>query len=117
MIKISTRLVILIGRWVVKIPIDRRGLLQCRNEKKLSMEWGDKLPILPIHKSIGPIIIQPRVYLLNKAPLETIQLLKRHIPEFQFDNCDLHNPENWGKTNKGPVLLDYGIDPYIATLY
>lgn len=117
MIKISTRLVLLIGNWVVKIPIDRRGFLQCKNEKRLSREWSDKLPLLPIHKSIGPVLIQRRVHPLHGAPLETIQLLKSRIPEFQFDNCDLHNPENWGLTSRGPVLLDYGIDPYIATLY
>jgi hypothetical protein len=34
-IKISTRLVFLIGNRVYKFPLSRRGFLQCKNEKKM----------------------------------------------------------------------------------
>jgi hypothetical protein len=39
------------------------------------------------------------------------------MPEFDFDNCDLYNPENWGIDGKKYILLDYGVNEHIAGLY
>jgi hypothetical protein len=40
------------------------------------------------------------------------------IPELDVINCDLHKVRNWGQDeNLNPILIDYGINEYISTLY
>jgi len=46
-----------------------------------------------------------------------VSKIKKIIPEFNFDNCDLRNPQNWGIDQNKYILLDYGVNSYIASLY
>jgi len=47
-VKVSTRVVFLIGRYAVKIPIDRRGWLQGLNERKLWRKYGYQSNLIPV---------------------------------------------------------------------
>ena len=54
---------------------------------------------------------------INKIDINKVNQIKKLIPLFDFKNCDLHNPENWGIYNKKVVLLDYGINKKISKMY
>ena len=53
----------------------------------------------------------------NTSFLACVKEIKSLIHEFDFDNCDLHNPENWGIDGNKYILLDYGVNEHIASLY
>ena len=116
--KYSTRFVIILKNLVIKIPISRRGYLQGINEK---MIW-DK------YKEIGLLAEQKWMFMgivcqkrydteLLVIPNVVVRRVKSKVPEFNFDNCDLHNSKNWGVENKEYILLDYGVNKQIASLY
>lgn len=115
-IKVSTRVVFLTQRWAIKIPIDRRGWLQGLNERKLWAKYRSRM-LVPIHWSLGGIVIQPRVEQNTPPTKETIKRIKSEIEELDVKNCDLYNVANWGQWMGRPVLLDYGITEQVSQMY
>lgn len=117
-IKFSTRIVILTKTKAYKIPIDRRGLIQCRNEYSV---WKSMIPVRPF---LAPlvwyrfgIVCQERVQPIKEFDRRLVYLLKDKIPKLNIENCDLHNQDNWGLYNNEQVLLDYGIDQKVSEMY
>lgn len=116
-VKISTRVVFLIGDVAVKIPVGRRGWIQGWNERKIWAKYAETGLLVPLIGSFGPVILQRRVEeVVHVCPI-TIARVKFQIEEFRFDRCDLWNPANWGRMNGEIVLLDYGIDRRVAGMY
>lgn len=116
-IRISTRVVFLIGKYAIKIPIDRRGWLQGKNESRRWEEFGGFGILNPVLWSWNGIIIQKRIKEIKKIPPGFIRAVRTWIPEMCFPNCDLQNPRNWGTDGLRILLLDYGIDEEIARMY
>lgn len=116
-IRISTRVVFLIGKYAFKIPIDRRGWMQGKNEARRWREFGGFGILTPILWSWKGLIIQKRIQEIEKIPPSFILAARAWIPEMDFENCDLHNPRNWGTDGIRILLIDYGIDEEIANLY
>lgn len=103
---------------VYKIPIDRRGLMQCRNEYTV---WNTIILARPflaplVWYKFG-IICQERVQPIERLDRSLIYLLKDRIPQLNIENCDLHNKDNWGLYNNNQVLLDYGVDQKVSEMY
>jgi len=118
MFRISTRLVILFKNFVVKIPLERKGFLQCRNEKSIWKKYKDVAPLAELRFALLGVIIQKRYTEVDYIPIEEVDKIKSIIPEFQFENGDLWNYENWGQDENGNyILLDYGNSKYLAGLY
>tara|TARA_R110000765_G_scaffold139965_3_gene240312 strand:- start:342 stop:710 length:369 start_codon:yes stop_codon:yes gene_type:complete len=118
--KLSTRLVIILKNIVIKIPLSKRGYLQGLNEKKIWDKYKDTAPLAELKGVCGGVVCQRRYALLplrESLPNKEVTNIKSLIPEFNFNNCDLYNYKNWGIFNKKYILLDYGIDKYIASLY
>jgi hypothetical protein len=116
-IKYSTRIVIILNDIVIKIPISRRGYLQSLNEKKVWDKYN-KLNLLAELKWFrAGIVCQKKYDLVKSIPDRVVYYTKKEIPEFRFYNCDLHNHKNWGREYGKYILLDYGINEYIASLY
>ena len=116
-IKYSTRLVIIFNNVVVKIPISRRGFLQGLNEKKIWDKYKNITSLAELKWVCMGVVCQKRYNIAKTIPTDWVIDIKTKIPEFNFDNCDLHNPENWGIDQNKYVLLDYGVNEYIASLY
>ena len=117
MIKYSTRLVFILRNVVIKIPVTRKGYLQGLNEKKIWNKYNNVTSLAELKWTWMGIVCQKRYNTVSSIPSEIVKGKKELIPEFDFDNCDLYNPENWGIDNKTYVLLDYGVNKYIASLY
>ena len=118
MIRYSTRVVIMLGGVVIKIPLTRRGYLQGINEKKIWDKYNSNVALAELKWMFAGIVCQKRYSAdLQMIPTGVVKRYKSKVSEFDFDNCDLNNPENWGYDEKGYVLLDYGINEYVASLY
>jgi hypothetical protein len=115
--KYSTRFVILFNRFVIKIPLSRRGYLQGINEKYIWDNYKDNALLAELKWMRFGIVCQKRYTQINSIPKRVVNRFKEKISEFNFDNCDLYNYENWGKDGKKYILLDYGVNEYIASLY
>ena len=117
-IKTSTRLVLILQNIVIKIPLSRRGYLQGKNERYLYKKYkGNGLLGELISEKFG-IVIMKTYPQLSRIPDYVVYGIKIEIPELNIRNCDLHNVKNWGKDeNSNPILIDYGINEYISTLY
>jgi hypothetical protein len=115
--KYSTRIVIVFDHVVVKIPISRRGYLQGLNEKKIWDKYHKLNLLAELKWMFMGIVCQKRYDSVGSIPNRVVSVIKELMPEFDFDNCDLHNPANWGVDSKRYILLDYGINEYIASLY
>lgn len=124
-IKYSTRLVILIAGIVLKFPLSRRGYLQCKNEKRMWVKYKHLNILGELHWEWNGIICmkryKPTNVLVSKTEshrfIDMVLDVKRMIPEFDIDKCDLYKAENWGKSGDDYVLIDYGINNYISGLY
>ena len=122
MIKYSTRLVFILRNVVIKIPVSRKGYLQGLNEKKIwdkynnINSWGFNT-LAELKWMWMGIVCQKRYNTVSSIPPRVVNRIKSLIHEFDFDNCDLHNPENWGIDGKKYILLDYGVNEHIASLY
>jgi hypothetical protein len=125
MIKYSTRLVFLIGNIVIKIPLSKRGYLQCKNEKKMWNKYKHLNILGKLYWEFFGIICMKKYkstnVLINENVahdfIDTVVGLKHMIPEFDIDRCDLYRPDNWGIDVDGYVLIDYGINEEISKLY
>jgi hypothetical protein len=115
--KYSTRLVILFDNIVIKIPISRRGYLQGINEKYVWDKYKDIDLLAELKWVFIGVVCQKRYDAVKSIPNVVVRRIKSKVPEFDFDNCDLHNSKNWGIENKEYILLDYGINKHIASLY
>ncbi len=116
-IKYSTRVVIILKNVVIKIPISRRGYLQGINEKYVWDKYKDITSLAELKWMYAGIVCQKRYDAVKSIPNVVVKRIKSKVPEFNFDNCDLHNSKNWGVENKEYILLDYGINAHIASLY
>jgi hypothetical protein len=116
-LKYSTRIVIILKNVVIKIPISRRGYLQGINEKKIWDKYKNITSLAELKWMFIGIVCQKRYDAVQSIPKIVVRRIKTKIPEFDFADCDLHNSENWGIENKDYILLDYGINKHIASLY
>ena len=117
-LKYSTRIVIVFDNVVVKIPISRRGYLQGLNEKKIWDKYHKLNLLAELKWMFMGIVCQKRYDTeLLIIPNRVVGVIKELMPEFDFDNCDLRSPANWGVDDKRYILLDYGINKHIASLY
>jgi hypothetical protein len=117
-LKYSTRLVIVLKNIVIKIPINKRGYLQGLNEKKIWDKYKDVTSLAELKWMRFGIVCQKRYDTeLLTIPNIVVRRIKAKVPEFNFADCDLHNSENWGIEGKNYILLDYGVNKYIASLY
>jgi len=117
MIKVSTRLVIVIGHYAIKIPLDKRGWLQGINEAYLWKKYPNQGKLVPMVWGWKGLVIQRRAYPLKDFKTKYAEILKREIWELNISNCDLYNPKNWGVYKGNVVLLDYGITERVSTMY
>ena len=116
-IKTSTRVVFLFKNFVIKIPIDYRGYLQGKNERQIWDNYKQLGKLCPMIWEIFGIVCQSRCIPIDKINANKVKEIKQLIPTFDFDNCDLYNPDNWGTYNKKEVLLDYGVNEQISKMY
>jgi len=118
-IKISTRIVFLIGNYAIKMPIDLRGYYQGLNEKYLYNKYRNSGLLAKLIWSKLGIVVQQRVDPIKSDKINPILVLKikSEIPELNISNCDLHNPVNWGIYKNQTVLLDYGITEKVSIMY
>ena len=117
-IKSSTRLVFILKDIVIKIPLSWRGYLQGKNEKTLWDKYNHLNMIGELRWERFGIVCMKRYSPLNRIPNGCVNWIKRNISELNVINCDLHNVKNWGRDdNSNPILIDYGINEYISTLY
>ena len=115
--KYSTRVVIIFKSVVIKIPVSKRGYLQGLNEKGIWDKYHKFKLLAELKWMFMGIVCQKRYDTVQAIPDRMVKKVKESIPEFDFENCDLHNPANWGVDNKRHVLLDYGVNQHIASLY
>ena len=116
-IKYSTRLVIILNNVVIKIPLNKRGYLQGLNEKKIWYKYNKVTILAELKWIFAGIVCQKKYDTIESIPKKVVNRNKKLMPEFNFNNCDLYNPKNWGVNGKKYVLLDYGVNEYIASLY
>ena len=116
-IKLSTRLVFLIGKRVYKFPLSRRGYLQCKNEKKMWDSYNHTGLLGNLIWERFGIICMQRYNQCTEISDETVKSVKDKIPEFDIERCDLYNYKNWGTEDNKIYIIDYGISQYISTLY
>jgi len=117
MIKISTRLVILLPNIVLKFPLSRRGYLQSKNERFIWDKYKTAYSLGVLHWEFLGIVCMKRYKPVIEIPARVVLFAKSTIKEFNIDRCDLYKPQNWGKENKTYYLIDYGINQYISMLY
>lgn len=115
--KYSTRFVIVFDNVVVKIPLSIRGYLQGINEKKIWDKYNRYGLLAELKWMCMGIVCQKRYDTVESIPNRVVSVIKELMPEFDFDNCDLRSPANWGIDSKRYILLDYGINKDIAYLY
>lgn len=116
-LKYSTRLVILTKNRAYKIPLSYRGYLQGKNERKVWNEYRHTNLLVPLLYERYGVVIQERVEPVQSIDNTIVRVIKMIIPQFQFDNCDLHNKDNWGLYKGQLRLIDYGIDEKISKMY
>ena len=117
-IKVSTRLVFILQNIVIKIPLSRRGYLQGKNEKVLWDKYKHLNMLGELRWERFGVVCMKRYTPLNRIPIGYVNWTKRNILELNIINCDLYNIKNWGRDeNLNPILIDYGINEYISTLY
>ena len=115
--KYSTRLVVILSNVVIKIPLSRRGYLQGLNEKKIWDKYNNLDLLAELKWVFMGVVCQKRYTAVRSIPDRVVLYAKKAIPEFNIPNCDLYNPENWGKKGNQYILLDYGVNKQIANLY
>ena len=116
--KISTRIVFIFKTFVIKIPLDKRGYLQGKNEKELWDKYSHTKYLGELYwEKFGIVCMKKYTVCKIKLPPIVIQNIKTNIKELNIDNCDLNNPKNWAIENNHFVLIDYGINETISKMY
>ena len=117
-IRISTRVVFVFKRCVIKIPISYRGYLQCKNEKELWDKYSSTGLLGKMYwYRFGLVCMKRYRRATYKIPFIEINEVKKQIPELNIVNCDLHIIENWGYQQGNYYLIDYGINERISKMY
>lgn len=116
-LRYSTRLVFIFKKIVIKIPISYRGYLQCKNEKNIYDKYKNTNLLGKLYFEKFGIICMKRYNVVKKIEYKNVYNIKSIIKEFDFDNCDLFNPDNWGVENDEYFLIDYGINEDISKMY
>ena len=118
MIRISTRVVLLLPKVVIKIPISLRGYLQGKNESKLYKKYKHYHLLGRLHWEVLGIVCMKKYKVATEIRFDDVKDLKYWIPHLDIENCDLHNPKNWGYNERNNLLLiDYGINEKISKMY
>lgn len=125
MIRYSTRVVILIFGMAIKIPVSKRGWVQCKNERRMWEKYKHLNVLGTLHWEFGGIVCMKRykeakVLESTKVAhrfIDTVLETKRRIPEFDIERCDLYRAENWGMEGERYVLIDYGINEEVSNMY
>ena len=116
----SSRIVFLIGKWAVKIPINKCGIEQSQQEIKTWNKYKSK-PFNKIISKIGFITIHQKakaVDLTNfKLFRDRIVEYEKNYPELKFKRGDIYRHENWGIVNNEFVIIDYGLNIDIENKY
>jgi hypothetical protein len=122
-IRYSTRLVLLAFGIAIKIPLSRRGYLQCKNEKDMWRRYGHLGKLGRLYWECGGIVCMKRYRPAAAAEADpegfdkAVAGIKRMIPELDIERCDLYRAENWGMSADGYVLIDYGISEHVSRMY
>jgi len=116
-VKYSTRVVFVFKNIAIKIPLDYRGYLQGKNERKIWESYKNLGVLCPLLWEKFGVVCQRRCTPIKEIKECDVKEIKKLIPIFNFENCDLHNPANWGTHNSSTVLLDYGINERISKMY
>lgn len=117
-IKISTRVVTIFNKFVIKFPVSRRGYLQGKNEADLWRRYRHLGMLGKIYFEFCGIVVMKRYEPLNRPILKAyVKGIKMLIPELAVANCDLFNSANWGYDDGCLILIDYGINEQISKLY
>lgn len=120
--KLSTRLIFIFKNFVIKIPIDKRGYLQGKNEKKLWDKYSHTKHLGELYwEKFGIVCMKKYNVCKYRIPLYIVDEIKNDIKELNVKNCDLHNYKNWAikvtKFHATYVLIDYGINETISKMY
>jgi hypothetical protein len=109
----SSRLVLLIGSVAIKLPFNRCGIEQSKQEIKTWEKYKSR-PFNRIRKTFGPIIISDRCSKVTREEFPFFDLyvdqLEIEYPELKFEYGDIHNPDNWGWICGELVIVDYGLN-------
>ena len=116
-IRTSSRVVFMTPTRVYKIPVSRRGWLQGINERKAWNRYKGSGRLAPLLWSLGGVVCMVRVTELTFVAEHHIKALKSLIPALNIERCDLYNTKNWGYHNNRIVLLDYGLNAQVASMY
>jgi hypothetical protein len=117
MIKISTRLVFIFPKIVLKFPLSFRGFLQSKNEKYLFDKYAPNDYLGKLYWEKFGVVCMKKYKKCKEIPSEKVFEIKQIIPELNIKNCDLHNCKNWGLNKDVYILLDYGINEEISKMY
>jgi hypothetical protein len=125
MVRYSTRIVFILGKIVIKIPVSKRGYLQCKNEKRMWDKYKHLNILGKLHWERMGIVCMKRYkesnVLASKAEahrfIDVVLTTKKSIPEFDIERCDLYRAENWGMDGRDYVLIDYGISEEVSKMY
>lgn len=117
MVKVSTRIVFIFKKFVIKIPISYRGYLQCKNEKILFDKYKNLDLLAELYWEKFGVICMKKYNLSKERSYEQIFKVKEKIKELDIDNCDLFKINNWGIENNKYYLIDYGINERISKMY
>lgn len=118
MIRISTRLVFLIGKRVYKFPLSKRGYLQSVNEEKIWDKYKHTNLIGTLYWMKFGVVCMRRYNSVKEIESINVINIKKSIPELNVERCDLFNYKNWAcDENFNIKLIDYGINEEISKLY
>lgn len=105
---LKTRLILIFGNYVIKIPVNKAGYLQNQNETYLYNKYKNLGMLGKLYWTFCGIVCMKNynpVYKILKSYIKGIKIV---IPELDIKNCSLHNSNNWGTENGYIVLIDYG---------
>lgn len=118
MIKMSTRVVLILPNVVIKIPVSKRGYLQGKNESKLYRRYKGYHLLGRLRWERFGIVCMKRYRVATELPDYAVRDIKFYIKPLDIKNCDLYNPKNWGYNKDNQLLLiDYGINEEISKMY
>lgn len=118
MIRLSTRLVIIMPTFVVKIPLSKRGYLQSKNEKFLYNGYKKYHLLGRLYWECMGIVCMKKYKVAKEIRSFVVHDIKHYIRPLDIENCDLNNPKNWGYNKHNDLLLiDYGINDRISKMY
>lgn len=116
-IRLSTRLVFLVGKYAIKVPLSYRGYLQCINELELFSKYNSYGLLGYLYWVKFGVVCMKRYEVCKEVSQIDVIKIKSSIPELNIWNCDLHNPFNWGFDGDKKILIDYGINERISKMY